>query len=331
MAEKYRLSNIRALLTIGFTEAELRGFCFYEQAFRSVYDQISQQAGKTEIIRILLEHAEQKIQFDALLTWAKVHNPAQYGQHQPYIDLPLDPVISLPHLSASPPPNPFYTGGRINDPASFFGRERLIREIGDELKKRASVSLVGESQMGKSSLLYYLYTTRAKWLPEVKIEYVDLQRVLDEADFCKTVLKKLGENGDTLHHLKDALEGREVILLFDEVERLAEPDFNPRLHDLLRALAQEPQFAMALATQHPLEQVFPTHTSGRVSPFHNIFTTKVLGPFSEVEVREFLAARLTNTDVAFSEVEIEQLLAESQGYPARLQQIAKALFAEKVT
>jgi len=226
--------------------------------------------------------------------------------------------------------NPFYTNGRINDPAQFFGRERLVREICDELSKRNSVSLVGPSQIGKSSLLYYLYTTRTAWLPAVPVEYLDLQRVLDEADFCETLLKKLGVEGNTLRQVKQTLEMREVILLLDEVERIAEPDFNTRLHDLLRSLAQESTFAMCLVTQRPLEEVFPPRLAGGVSPFHNVFTRKSIGPFSEAEGRRFLTSRLAPTSVTFSEREIERLLRDSKCQPAELQRLAKALFDEKI-
>jgi hypothetical protein len=225
--------------------------------------------------------------------------------------------------------NPFYTSGRINDPGLFFGRQRIVREICTELKKGCSVSVVGESQIGKSSLLYYLYKTCTDWLPDRTIEFIDLQGVLDEADFCETVLSKLSENGNTLRELKRALASREVILLLDEVERLAEEDFNPRLHDLLRSLAQEPHFAMCLATQRPLVEVFPARTPGGVSPFHNIFTVKTLGPFTETEARDCVATRLANTDVTFTDREIERLLAESHCHPAKLQAGAQALFEEK--
>ncbi len=235
--------------------------------------------------------------------------------------------------SVQPPAsNPFYTSGRINDPAQFFGRAQLVREIRAELKKRSSVSIVGGSEMGKSSLLYFLYVTRAEGLPGLTVEYVDLQGVLDEADFCETVLSKLGAQGDSLRQLKKVLENREVILLFDEVERIAEQDFNPRLHDLLRSLAQEQgKLAMCLVTQHPLETVFPARTAGGVSPFHNIFTRKTIGPFAEAEARAFLASRLESASIAFTPSEIERLLAESQGQPAKLQRLSKALFDEKTT
>jgi hypothetical protein len=226
--------------------------------------------------------------------------------------------------------SPFYTGGRINDPEFFFGRQRIIREICAELRKGCSISVVGDSQMGKSSLLYNLYQTRADWLPQGTVEFIDLQCVLDEADFCETVLSRLGESGDTLRALKRALADREVILLLDEVERLAEEDFSPRLHDLLRCLAQEPHFAMCLATDRPLVDVFPPRSPDGVSPFHNIFTVKTLGPFTESEARNWIAARLTDTPVTFTEREIEYLLAATHGHPAKLQAEARALFEVKM-
>lgn len=247
--------------------------------------------------------------------------------------LELYPPLAAPAL---PRTNPFFAGGRINDPQQFFGRQQLVREICTELKKRCSVSLIGASQMGKSSLLYYLYATRATWLPASvpgatggagdTVEYIDLQGVLDEADFCATVSRRLGEEGDTLRHLKRILETCPAILLLDEVERLAEADFNPRLHDILRSLAQGGHFAMCLATQRPLEEVFPARTPGGVSPFHNIFTRKALGPFSEAEMRQLLASRLAGSGVAFTPAEIERLIAQSAGSPAALQRLAKELF-----
>jgi hypothetical protein len=226
--------------------------------------------------------------------------------------------------------NPFYTNGRINDPSMFFDREQLVREIREELKKRSSVSLSGDSQMGKSSLLNYLYATRAEWLPDVPIEYIDLQRVLDETDFCETVLQRLGLTGNSLRELKHALETHAVILLLDEVERIAEPDFSTRLHDLLRSLAQDSHFAMCVATQHPLEEVFPSRSTNGVSPFHNIFTRKTLGPFTESIARRFLTTQLARTGVNFTERETEKLLRDSQCQPARLQLLAKNLFDEKI-
>jgi hypothetical protein len=241
------------------------------------------------------------------------------------IDAPQSPAPARPSVD-----NPFFTAGRINDPQLFFGREQLVRELRQELSKRTNVSLVGESQMGKSSLLYYLYATRDEWLPGEAIEYLDLQRVFDEADFCEMVLQQLNATGNTLRDLRYALGSHRLILLLDEVERLAESDFSPRLHDLLRSLAQEPNFKMCVATQRPLEEVFPPREKGGVSPFHNIFTRKTVGSFTEAEARRFLAARLQNTGLTFTDREVARLITESNCHPAYLQQLARTLFEEKV-
>ncbi len=255
-----------------------------------------------------------------------------------YLNAGADPVAVVRALEAGQPPeaapasarprvdNPFYPAGRINDPKLFFGREQLVRELRQELSKRTNVSLVGESQTGKSSLLYYLYATRGEWLPGEAIEYLELQKVLDEADFCEMILQRLDAQGNTLRDLRYALYTRRVILLLDEVERLAEPDSSVRLHDLLRSLAQEPNFKMCVASQRPLDKVFPPR--GTMSDLHNIFVRKTIGPFTESEARRFLAARLQGTGITFTERDVTRLLAESQCHPAQLQQAAKALFDE---
>ena len=232
-------------------------------------------------------------------------------------------IHGAPNIAAK---HPFHPHGRIHEPALFFDRERLVREIRSELSKRSSVSLVGESQIGKSSLLYYLYATRAEWLPAVAVEYIDLQRVFSEADFCKAVLKRIGVEGDSLQGLRDALETREVILLLDEVERIAEADFSPRLHDLLRSLTQEKNFALCVATQRPLEEVFPPRAPNGLSPFHNVFTRKTLGPFTEADARRFLATTLAPTGVTFGARDIDRLVRDSQCHPAQLQRLAKELY-----
>lgn len=80
----YNLKNIRALLTEGFTDEELRRLCYDEPAFRPVYDQLAQETGKMKIIDHLLEYAERKLKLDHLLTLVKEHNPTRYEKYKPY-------------------------------------------------------------------------------------------------------------------------------------------------------------------------------------------------------------------------------------------------------
>lgn len=85
MTQRYHLRNIQTLLTQGFTEQELRDLCFYEPEFRPVHDQLPQGVSKVELVRRLLEYAEQKMLLDALLDLARKHNLARYKKHQPYV------------------------------------------------------------------------------------------------------------------------------------------------------------------------------------------------------------------------------------------------------
>ncbi len=84
MATQYNLTNIRALLTEGFNDEELRAFCHDESKFKSVFDQLAQDTGKAKIVGLIVEHATQHLLLETLLTWAKEHNPTRYERHQPY-------------------------------------------------------------------------------------------------------------------------------------------------------------------------------------------------------------------------------------------------------
>lgn len=85
MATSYNLANIRILLTEGFSDAELRRFCYDAPEFRAVYDGLAANTGKAEIIDHLLEFAERWALLTPLLAWTKQQNPAQYNHHQPYL------------------------------------------------------------------------------------------------------------------------------------------------------------------------------------------------------------------------------------------------------
>jgi hypothetical protein len=229
--------------------------------------------------------------------------------------------------SANQTANPFCDRGRIRDVARFFDRQRLVRELRQMLAAGNSVSLEGEPQIGKSSLLYYLYATREAGLPESTVLYLDMQGVLDEADFCAEILEGLGQPSGDLRVLRRVLRSRRVVLLLDEVERLRDPAFSPRLHDLLRAMAQEETLKLAVASRRPLTQVFPP--SSDTSPFHNIFIERRVGAFTAQDGRELMLSRLDGSGVTFTEAEIADIVTTSRGHPARLQELACALFDYK--
>lgn len=244
----------------------------------------------------------------------------------------LHTIAPLPPLTEDAPErpaNPFNDRGCIRDPARFFDRERIRRELYQALRAGNSISLVGEPQVGKSSLLRNLEQTQEKWFPGGKVLYLDAQGLLDEDDFCVEVLGGLGQPGGDLRALRRALRGQRVVLMVDEIEKLTSPGFTRGLQDVLRTLAQERDGpSLVVASQRPLTAIFPP--SGPTSPLHNIFIERRLGGFDLYTCRAFLRARLAGVGVVFTDEEIEHLVGASGGNPGRLQRLAYDLFERKV-
>lgn len=87
--KNFHLKNIRALLTSGFDEDELReDLCFYEPGFKPLQDKLSDSASKAKIIDQIIKYANRELKLEDLLAWAKEHNPSQYEEHQPYYEIP---------------------------------------------------------------------------------------------------------------------------------------------------------------------------------------------------------------------------------------------------
>lgn len=83
-SKTFNLKNIRTLLNEGFTDQELRRFCFDDAKFKPVYDQFALSTGKDVIVSRIIEYAEQKELTEILLNWAEKHNPGKYRKYQPY-------------------------------------------------------------------------------------------------------------------------------------------------------------------------------------------------------------------------------------------------------
>jgi hypothetical protein len=89
VGRRYKMRNIQSLLmalTADFTEEELRQLYTDLPEFKPVHHQLVQSRGKTEIVRRILEYADQTLQVDDLLSLAKEHNPDIYKRYEPYYE-----------------------------------------------------------------------------------------------------------------------------------------------------------------------------------------------------------------------------------------------------
>jgi hypothetical protein len=226
------------------------------------------------------------------------------------------------------PDNPFRERGMITDLQRFFGRKRELREIFSCLHNGQNVSVVGDSKIGKSSLLCYIEAVGPTKLGRSRtICRLDLQRITSEEDLCREIVSWWGGSGYTVRELEQALSGRQVVLCLDEFEQIKGEGFTPTLPGVLRSLAQEPSLNLVVATRQPLETLFPDIRL--TSPFYNIFTFISLGSLTEAEACEMLSQSLNETGVSFTEDEIAELLTLTGCHPYRLQLAAWALFEAK--
>jgi hypothetical protein len=144
LTRQYNLKNIRTLLTQGFSSEELRQLCFDEPDFRPVYDQLSLDSGKTEIVSRILEYAQTKLLIDKLLALAQAYNSARFESHQPYYD-DMDSSATSGSLPTEPQKTPARNGG------DALPRQANVHAAPD-LKKADSTTQVTESSPSSNIL-----------------------------------------------------------------------------------------------------------------------------------------------------------------------------------
>ena len=90
--------------------------------------------------------------------------------------------------------NPFGFTGRLTDPAQYLVRQPLTDPLFNELRKGVSLSIVAESQMGKSSLLWHLKTAGPENLKRSVGEfvYLNMQPLRNEDEFYEELCDSLG-------------------------------------------------------------------------------------------------------------------------------------------
>lgn len=229
--------------------------------------------------------------------------------------------------------NPFQpTNCRIENPKQFFNREKELRTIFEYLNSGSGVELLGDRQIGKSSVLLQVERLTATML-RVKREpiYFNLQEVHTESEFYESFCEKLGIETCVGYGFFRAMRDKRLVLLLDEAEKMSWDGFTRQIREQLRSLAEggNAPLRLVVAARTPLDDLFPdSHESGMTSPFQGICVRVDLKTWDQLTVRRFMTSKLENTGICFSEEEMEKLWLESQGHPQKLMKACFDLYRQ---
>jgi type II secretory pathway predicted ATPase ExeA len=236
---------------------------------------------------------------------------------------------TIPELDSG---NPFSDRGRIEDPIRFFGRQESLRKWQEELQKGMSLALVGETQIGKSSILQYLYRRgNHQWRGKPsKFIYMDMQLINHDEDFQAALCDKFGiETACSMSQLDKELKrrGQKYILCLDELEMFTHNTFSCQVRANLCGLANGDSTPLILvtATRSPLNILFPERPTEN-SPLASLCQHRDVLPFTEQETINFIHLRLERTGVQFNDRDIIEIYQQTNGHPGQLQQAAADLF-----
>lgn len=239
----------------------------------------------------------------------------------------------------------FIAGPPIDHPHMFFGREREVMRVFHLIKRLPlqNAAIIGPRRSGKTSLLRYLQSItqtpehelrpgqRADWLAEperYKWIFVDFQnaRFSSKDGLLRYLLTQLKMPVPTvcdIGNFSDVVSSHLIlptILLLDEISVALQrhPEFDNTFWESLRALATsddiDGNLSFVLASSEAPHLLAQHNSIG--SPFFNIFGyTATLGPFTDIEARDFIRS----SPIPFSDADTEWILEKSGRWPMLLQ------------
>ncbi len=228
--------------------------------------------------------------------------------------------------------NPFKYQGRITDVHAFFGRETLLQEIFDHLRRGQNIFLFGEKGSGKSSILSmvckHIYEQSTSRNNAETFIYLDMQYVDNQEEFFDALCMELGIPVCLPYELVRLLEGKHYIVCLDHIEKISHARFS-RIPLLLSGLANGINSPMTLVIASCLSSRQLSQISREASALTNICHAIQVPPFSLEEIRQFADSRLHSNEIKFTEADIQLLWQETDGNPRRLQKIAAKLHRQR--
>lgn len=256
--------------------------------------------------------------------------------------------------------NPFIAGPMLRDPELFVGRKHELRAITSRMEglQPTSVNIVGEHQIGKSSLLYYFFLTWEQRVSQPKnyvVIYLSLKNAncQKEKDFYQAVAQELLNCfsvkmqpqlvallqkmpldrlafSQAIKEFK--LQGLLPVLCLDDFESLFEhrdeyrKEFDNGFYDNLRSLMDNSALMLVIASCKQLDVYAEKHRF--VSNFFNVGHVIALGKLTKEEATQLTSLSINSQPTESALTPKEQRLAKRWGgcHPYLLQLAGSCLW-----
>jgi ligand-binding sensor domain-containing protein len=226
--------------------------------------------------------------------------------------------------------SPYSTAGEVRDPAMFYGRDRLLRELMQA--KSLQFLLVGPRRVGKTSLLRRLKDQLPNRRPELQTVLLDLLGINEPVEVTRRLARalKLPAPVTTVNARENAVQLAEMLrgkftdpaqpglILIDEADGLVEADAAAGfpLLSKLRSLQAEGLYSFILAGYWYLFRGTLDHSS----PVYNFATVKRLGPLESEAARNLAVEPMARLGLRYADTAIPaQIVENTGGYPSLIQ------------
>lgn len=262
----------------------------------------------------------------------------KYSNWEPINQGLTQPILNNSSTENNILSNPFIpSNGVIDDDKLFFGRTKEIKRIFETLNSGSSVAIIGERQIGKSSLLMEISRqAKTQLLQPREPIYLNLQHIDDEDDFYQFLCDSVGIDFCKGYRLSRNLQNHRLLLILDEVEKMTWDGFTNNIRGQLRGLAEgmNAPLRLIVAGCTSLDKLFPdSQDIGMTSPFTGICIEYKLNRWDEKTIRDFIASRLNSRlvkpeyqTITFTEDEITELINQSEGHPQKLMVLCNQTF-----
>jgi len=243
--------------------------------------------------------------------------------------------------------NPFYVGTKAEDSQQFFGRVAEVGRIVESLATLTTVSVIGETQIGSSSLLSYVAqrgwekhsiaeTETDHWtqiLTDYDLHSFDMALFPDTKHFFTAMLNTLGTTGNTAHKINDTLDSsqRKTVFFLDEFDATVDnTKFNTDFFNGLRGIADKGKIALVIATKTSISQLVSDGKINSTSPFDNLIGVTIqLGPLPDNEAYDLLKGLAALGGYTLTTEELKLIVKEGKGYPRRLRQLGRIVIEKR--